>query len=90
MGEDTRLSTTSSDTSSAATAEVTMQAVVQDTYGSADVCTEERLGERSSSPSEPQANPQRTSRRPGPAGYTTQETDHAYTAAINRAKPTQP
>jgi len=29
-----------------ATAEVTMQAVVQDTYGSADVCTEERLGEK--------------------------------------------
>jgi hypothetical protein len=47
-------------------------------------------GKRSSSPSEPQANPQRTLRRPGPAGYTTQETDHAYTAAINRAKPTQP
>ena len=37
MGPDTQLSTTSSDTSSAATAEGTMHAVVQDTYGSADV-----------------------------------------------------
>ena len=46
MGSDTQLSTTSSDTNSAATAEGTMQAVVQDTYGSADVCTEERLGEK--------------------------------------------
>jgi NADPH:quinone reductase-like Zn-dependent oxidoreductase len=54
------------------------------------ICTEERLGERSSSTSEPQANPQRTLRRPEAAGYTTQEIDHACTAAINRAKPTQP
>jgi hypothetical protein len=37
MGSDTQLSKTSSDTSSTATAEGTMQAVVQDTYGSADM-----------------------------------------------------
>jgi hypothetical protein len=43
MGSDTQLSTTSCDTKSAATAEGTMQAFVQDTYGFADVLRPARI-----------------------------------------------